>query len=205
MLMGSRTRRGQNIYSASIIAHLRRHDEVPAITVRNDRGRRGEGQKPGPVPACYSRDMSKNAKAYDFLHNRKLAVLSTTGQGGRPWGAAVYYVVDEKLHIYFLTHTGSQKYENLKSQGYAAITIADDVTQTTVQAAGKVAVVEIGAEHDKAYRKLALVNPPGQFKWVPPVSKLHNGESILCRLTPDHLQLSIFDPEYEEPDVQKII
>ena len=47
---------------------------------------------------------------------------------------------------------------------------------------------------------LALVHPPGQFSWVPPVSKIHDqGATTVLKLTPETLQLSHFKPETNRP------
>lgn len=144
-------------------------------------------------------------KTYDFLKHHKFAVLSTATEDAKPWGAAIYYVVDEKLNFYFLTHTGTKKYGNIHEQPYVAITVADDDQQTTVQAAGKISEVGIGQEHDDAFRLLVEVHPPGQYLWVPPVSKLHNGDSVLLKITPEQVQLSVFHPTQNKPEIHKVI
>ncbi|HSX32614.1 MAG TPA: pyridoxamine 5'-phosphate oxidase family protein [Candidatus Saccharimonadales bacterium] len=144
-------------------------------------------------------------KAYEFLKNHKFAVLSTATEDAKPWGAAVYYAVDKELNFYFLTHTGSKKYRNLQEQPNAAVTVVDDNAQTTVQAAGTITTIDMGQEHDDAFRTLVGIHPPGQYAWVPPVSKLHNGDSVLLKLTPDHLQMSVFYPAQSEPDIQKVV
>lgn len=143
-------------------------------------------------------------KAYKFLTEHRLAVVSTVSAETKPWGTAVYYVVDEKLHFYFLVHTESKKYDNIHLQPTAAITVADDDAQTTVQAVGKVTVVKIGQEHDSVFRMLATIHPPGQYSWVPPVSKLHNGKTALLRLAPESMRLSVFHPKRTTPDIYKI-
>src|SRR6266542_4268696 len=143
-------------------------------------------------------EMHKDAST--FLNEHKLAVLSTASEKGEVWGAAVYYVVDEKLNFYFFTHVESKKYRNLKEHPQVALTVTDDYAQTTVQASGEVAEVPMGEELNAAYRKLVLVHPPGQFSWVPPVSKLHDqGEMTVLKLTPHMLQFSHFKPETNRP------
>src|SRR6266568_4105408 len=145
---------------------------------------------------CYSKSMdSKYKEVHDFLLSHKFAALSTASKDARPWGATIYYVVDEKLNFFFLTHVNSKKYHNLQEQPQAAITIADDNTQSTVQAAGAVTEVPLGPEHDHAFRMLVLVHPPGQFEWVPPVAKMHTGEILLMKLTPESLRFSNFTPK----------
>lgn len=150
--------------------------------------------------------MDKHSETYKFLNDHKLGVLSTVTEQAMPSGAAIYYVVDEALNLYFLTHTTSKKYKNIHDNPKAAFTIVDDYTQTTVQAQGIITEVEVGDEHDKAYRKLATVHPSGQFAWIPPVSKMHEGETRLLKLTPQSLRFSNFSPEKSgDPQIKEII
>lgn len=148
---------------------------------------------------------TSHQKAQAFLEEHKVAVLSTASEKGEAWGAAIYYVVDENLAFYFFTHVGSKKYRNLQEHPQAALTIVDDYQQTTVQASGKIAEVPMGEELDRAYRQLAQVHPPGQFSWVPPVSKIHDqGSTAVLKFTPDEVQYSQFktDKPQDETSVR---
>lgn len=139
-------------------------------------------------------------EVFTFLGQHKLGILSTVSDKGEAWGAAIYYVVDEKFNFYFLTHMESKKYHNLTQHPQVALTIADDYEQMTVQLSGKITKVPVGDELNTAYSKLALVHPPGQFSWVPPVSKIHDkGQTALLKLTPEALQFSSFKPETRSP------
>lgn len=143
---------------------------------------------------------TKHTKAYEFLDSHKLAVLSTLYEKDQPWGTAIYYVVDKDLNFYFITHKSSQKYQNIKHDSDAAITVADDQTQTTVQAYGKISEVPLGEENDMAFRKIAGVHPPGQYQWTPPVSKDRHEDTALLKLTPSMMQFSNFKPETPPED-----
>lgn len=141
-------------------------------------------------------------KARDFLENHKVAVLSTVSEKGEAWGAAIYYVIDvqdDQFVFYFFTHVDSQKYRNIQQHSQVALTVLDDYQQATVQTSGKISEVPMGDELDAAYRKLTLVHPPGQFSWVPPVSKIHDqGAIILLKFVPKKMQLSYFKPDKPE-------
>lgn len=141
--------------------------------------------------------MDKKHETYTFLQEHQLGVISTISSDNKPWGAAIYYVVDEDLNIFFLTHTSSKKYQNMLHTLSVAFTVADDYKQTTVQMAGTIKELEVGEEHDAAYQKLAHVRPPGQFAWVPPVSKMHDGDRVLLKLIPEKVRLSRFKTSEE--------
>jgi nitroimidazol reductase NimA-like FMN-containing flavoprotein (pyridoxamine 5'-phosphate oxidase superfamily) len=139
---------------------------------------------------------TSHQKAQAFLEEHKVAVLSTVSEKGEAWGAAIYYAVAQNFTFYFFTHVGSKKYQNLKEHPQVALTVADDFQQTTVQASGKVVEVPLGEELNMAYRLLSQVHPPGQFSWVPPVSKIHDQGSIaVIKFIPDDMQFSQFKPD----------
>ncbi|HEX8762424.1 MAG TPA: pyridoxamine 5'-phosphate oxidase family protein [Candidatus Saccharimonadales bacterium] len=127
---------------------------------------------------------------YEFLVRHKVAVLSTANGKDDVWGAAIYYAVGEALTFYFFTKKGSKKYQNILENPHAALTIADDTEQASVQASGVIEEVPAD-EQNEAYQKLVLVHPQGEFSWKPPVSKME-GETILLKLTPKVLQYANF-------------
>ena len=129
---------------------------------------------------------------HDFLSQHKLAILSTSDGQDDVWGAAIYYAIDESLTFYFFTKTGSKKYQHILENPHVAVTVADDETQTTVQAAGQVEEVPM-EKRDEIYHKLVLVHPSGDFSWKPPVSKLNDdGQTVVLKLRPTLLQFAEF-------------
>jgi hypothetical protein len=149
------------------------------------------------------KEMNAKRRTFLFLDKHNLGVLSTAND--RPWGAAVYYAVDEDLTFYFLTRTGSKKYGDIQKRPYAAMTVVDDAKQTTVQAVGRITEVDIGPLYNQAFTKLAGIHPPGQHVWMPAVSDIHTGKSVLLMLTPEHVQLSIFSHNHASPGIHKVI
>ena len=117
----------------------------------------------------------------------------------------MYYVVDENLNFFFLTHDGSEKCSNLRARPQAALTVADDYSQTTVQCEGLVAEVPLGPEHDHVFRMITAIHPPGQFAWIPPVTKMQTGGILLFKLIPERLRFSNFTPEQGEADILEVI
>lgn len=76
----------------------------------------------------------------------------------------------------------------------ASLTVVDDEAQTTVQAVGDITELDdTSVEHSEAFGKLALVRPPGEVSWTPPVSKMSNGETVVLRLRPSSVQFTDFD------------
>lgn len=119
-----------------------------------------------------------------------MGVLSTISADGRPWGSAVYFIADEDFNFYFVTKADTFKYKNLENQPMAALTIADEPSQTTVQVSGSVAAVPVDQEFDIIFRKLEANRPKNDNEWVPPVYKIHKGNYMVLCLTPEKLQFA---------------
>lgn len=132
-------------------------------------------------------------QAATFLRDHHVGVLSTISPTGDAWGAAIYFTLDDKLDIYFLTQTETDKYRNLKHHSQAAVTVFDDELQTTVQLSGTVSEVPIGDENNEAYQKLAAIQPPHETRWASPISKTENGNILLMKLTTSLLRYSDFN------------
>lgn len=126
-------------------------------------------------------------KVHAFLRHHPMGVLSTVSSDGAPWGAAIYYVVDEDFNFYFVTRAETYKYQNLDKNPVAAITIADADSQTTVQAAGKISRIPAEDYMDIVFTKLAKVRPKDDPHWAPPLSKIQAGNYMPLRLTPTKL------------------
>jgi hypothetical protein len=85
---------------------------------------------------------------YDFIHARKLAVISTTSPSGDPQSALVGVAVSPELHIVFDTVKSSRKYTNLKTDPRISLVTGWDA-EITVQYEG-IAVEPEGDALDQA-------------------------------------------------------
>ena len=137
-----------------------------------------------------------------------MGILSTVGQAGEPWGAAVYFVADENFRFYFVTRTGTRKYHDIEESGQAALTIADADTQTTVQVHGAITKVPLEDYTNIVFDKLAGIKPKEDHAWAPPISKVHEGNYMALCLTPDLLQYADYKQQQKDYDadyIEKII
>lgn len=141
--------------------------------------------------------MNKHTEAREFLQSHHLGVLSTL-KDGKPWSAAVYFALGEHFVLYFLTATNGHKFLAMQQDPHVAFVVADDNAQTTVQLTGTVERLPIGEEMDKAYSELAGIHAPGGHSWEPPVSKLHQAELAVMKITPDFLQYADYNENDED-------
>jgi general stress protein 26 len=151
-----------------------------------------------------------NTKVHDFLKHHPMGVLSTTSEDKKAWGSAVYYVADEDVNFFFATRENTLKYHNISENPFAALTVADEETQTTVQASGTLSRVPADDYMDIVFDKLASIKPKGDYNWVPPSRKIHEGDYMVLKLTPTSLQYADYkkfipdaDHEYREIIIPK--
>jgi general stress protein 26 len=131
-------------------------------------------------------------RAQEFLHDHPLGVLSTTGENGKPWGSAVYFVTDEDFNFFFVTREKTKKFQNIHANAHVALTVADGKTQTTVQAAGTITKVPSRDIVDVVFKKLASIRPQDDINWAPPVIKVHQGDWMVLKLSPNYAQFAEF-------------
>ena len=127
-----------------------------------------------------------------------MGILSTVSSDGTPWGSAVYFVVDNDFKFYFVTRTGTLKFENVEANPKAALTIADSASQVTVQLTGTVSRVPVKEYFDVIFDKLGDIRPEGDNSWSPPIAKVHEGNYMPLCLTPVKLQYA--DYGHRKPD-----
>lgn len=137
---------------------------------------------------------------YEFMNRIQTAVLSTTNDHGKPWGSAIYYVVDENLNTYFVTRVGTAKYKNLEAHPYVALTVLDAANQTTVQLAGKISKLPAHDYKEIVFDKLARIRPDDDNDWAPPIEKVHKGDYIALKITPTKLQFADYSKPYKKFD-----
>jgi nitroimidazol reductase NimA-like FMN-containing flavoprotein (pyridoxamine 5'-phosphate oxidase superfamily) len=127
-------------------------------------------------------------KVYEFLKHNPMGVLATVSSDGKPWGAAVYFVVDQDLTIYFVTRADTFKYQNIEERPFASLTVVDEEHQRTAQMAGEVTKLPYEQYMDIFFGRLEKVAREETDGWAPPLHKVHAGNYIPLVLKPTKLQ-----------------
>lgn len=143
-------------------------------------------------------------KVHAFLRHHPMGILSTVSSDGRPWGSAIYYTADQDFNFYFVTRTGTLKYQNLEEIPHVSLTVADSSTQTTVQIAGEISKLPVKDYMNFLFDKLAGIRPKGDHAWAPPLEKIHNGNYQAFKLTPTKLQYADYSHTKANPKTNYI-
>jgi pyridoxine/pyridoxamine 5'-phosphate oxidase len=97
---------------------------------------------------------------YEFLSQRRLAVLATTSANGTPESALMGIAVTAELEIVFDTLTSSRKYPNLIARPACSLVVGWE-NEETVQIEG-IARAPLGAELQRYQERYFAVWPDGQ-------------------------------------------
>jgi uncharacterized pyridoxamine 5'-phosphate oxidase family protein len=141
----------------------------------------------------------KHQKVLTFLRHHHMGILSTISAEDKPWGSAIYFIVDDDFKFYFVTRAETYKYQNLEQNPHVALTIADPQTQTTVQLAGTISPLPYEDYLEVIFRKMPKIKPDDDPEWAPPINKLHAGNYMPLIITPTKLQYA--DYKHKKADV----
>lgn len=136
----------------------------------------------------------------NFLAGQDIGVVSTVNEGGQPFGAAVYFSLEDDLSLVFSTKTETQKYQNIAKNKLVAFTVFSEEEQTTVQITGRVEIIENEERRRKAVNDMFTYSATRGEGEVPPVDKLYAGDYITLRLVPSTIKLAVYARSVSEGD-----
>lgn len=134
------------------------------------------------------REGTSKEQVLNFLKQNPNGVLATASAQGMPWSSSIYFVTDDDFNFFFITRKKTGKFNNIEENPNVAITVTDHSAQRTVQVSGKVSRVPTKDIVDVVMKKLSHVKPHGDNKWVPPIVKVHGGDYMVLKITPNFLQ-----------------
>ncbi len=123
--------------------------------------------------------------------NQPLGVISTVNEFGKPQSAAVYYICDNALNIFFVTRSESRKYKNLQKNPHASFVVTTEHPPKTIQAEGTVA--EVTDPHEQINYFDKLVAKATESNLMPPVSQLVTGEMVFMKISTNWVRFGNFE------------
>lgn len=144
----------------------------------------------------------RKQRIYDFLYGTPLGVLSMVDTGGLPRGSVIYFAIDEKFNLSFLTKAETSKYAALKNDGRVMLTVFEPMSQTTAQIIGTASQITDGHEVNAVASHILRATLETSEAGIPPISKLQAGPYVAFRIVPDQIRMVVYarpDPgEYSE-------
>lgn len=119
-------------------------------------------------------------KAIEFLKSNDTMVIATASSGGEPQASTVYYAVDDDLNLFFITHAGTKKHDNLRQNKKVAFVVGFGPQVLTVQGGG--VAEEMAEGHGAVYDQIMekALKPADQW---PPLILSKKGQCVF-KITP---------------------
>ena len=128
----------------------------------------------------------------EFLQSHASGVLVTADTAANPYGAVVFYTVNDDFSIQFATKTETQKFKNIEQNGQVAFVCYDETTQTSLQLSGTAEIIQDPAEEEKAIHNMHQLSETTSTSNLPPAEKLYAGAYRAVRIVPRVIKLAVF-------------
>lgn len=133
----------------------------------------------------------------EFIHQNKLAVLSTVDDQGFPHAAPVYYMTDEQLNFYFMTATQTAKHTNLLHRSHVSLTIVNEGQNKTLQIKGE--ATECPTKVTDVLQMLAeRLNQGDAFPDTIPFMSFKKNEKMAIQIVPSEIKMRRYEGSHRE-------
>lgn len=129
---------------------------------------------------------------YNFLHEQRIGVMSTTDADGTPLGTVIYFTVNSNLSLRILTKKRTRKYQNLKRDSRVMLTVFDSRSQTTLQYLGTAVEQEGQRASYEVANAMFDITLSTSDSGLPPIAKLQAGAFTTFRIEPVQLRMASF-------------
>lgn len=138
----------------------------------------------------------RQRRFYNFLKANPIGVLSTVNPDGEPHGVVIYFAVNERFDIFFLTRAETKKYDNLKHHNHLMLTVYEPASQATLQVTGRATEITAKAEISAVAGNIAGIGLRGSEAGLPPIAKLQAGDYAAFKIEPIQMRMAV----YARPD-----
>lgn len=127
----------------------------------------------------------------EFIKSHSRAVIATVDLNGQPSTSIIFYVMDNNAELHFITKTQTKKFENLKANSKAAITIADAEMPIAVNVTGLVVELVDQPLHDEIMQEVFKLSYSELHDYAP-IIKLHKGSFTVMKFIPKEAKMTDF-------------
>lgn len=134
---------------------------------------------------------ARQSRIYNFLLANPTAIISSVGQQ-QPHGAVIYFSIDKKFSIFFLTKNSTQKYKNIVHNPQVMLTVYQPLTQTVVQVKGTAYELMDAPAINSVAAAIVGVSMKLNDGALPPISKLQAGSYAAFRIDPVQITMASY-------------
>jgi len=134
----------------------------------------------------------RQRRIYNFLSNNRTGVLTTVDPNGEPHGTVIYYTIDDRFNVSFLTKTGTKKYDNLTKKNHTVLVVFESSSQTVAQIIGKANEIKDSYAVNEVAADVFKTSLSHSESGLPPLIKLEAGEYTAFTIEPDQIRMATF-------------
>lgn len=122
--------------------------------------------------------------------NQSMGVIGTVSENNTSETATMYYIYDDNLTIYFVTRSGSRKYNNILKNPHVSFVVSSEHPPKTIQLEGVASEVLDPNEQVDYFNKLTA--KIAESSAIPPVEQMVAGEMVFMKMTTTWARLGNF-------------
>ena len=127
----------------------------------------------------------------DFIKSQSKAVIATVDSEDQPSTSVIFYIVDKNDEMFFITKSHTTKFENIKSNHKAALTIVDSKKPIAVNLIGTVTEITEHPQRDEIMQKVFQLSYSELHDFAP-IIKLHKGSFSVMNFVPLKAKMTDF-------------
>jgi uncharacterized pyridoxamine 5'-phosphate oxidase family protein len=127
----------------------------------------------------------------DFIKSHAKAVIATVDSDNQPSTSVIFYIIDKNDELHFITKSQTKKFENLKVNNKAALTIVDNDKPIAVNSTGIVVEVTEQSDRDLIMQDIFKLSY-GELHDYAPIIKLHKGSFAVMKFIPKQAKMTDF-------------
>lgn len=131
-------------------------------------------------------------RIFSFLELNPIGVLSSVTPDSDPHGAVIYFSVDKRFNVYFLTKSGTRKHDNMQHNNHVMLTVFEPITQTTAQITGVATELTDTAGITAVASEVLGISTKMSAAGAPPISKLQAGSYIAYTIQPVQIRMATY-------------
>lgn len=140
-------------------------------------------------------EKTQRNKCHLFLSQHKVAVIATASPDDQPHAAAINYLVNDRLHIFFIAREASRKYANITRNPLVWVVVSDPVYVSSVEMSGPAYKIDDESKTIKLLSEFSRLTRK-ENPWPMPVMTMHGSEIHLFEVRPKKLTYSDFRPTH---------
>lgn len=125
----------------------------------------------------------------DFVKSQSRAVIATVDSDNQPSTSIIFYVLDNKNELHFITKSQTKKFENLKVNNRAALTISDPEKPIAVNINGTVIEITDSKIRDEIMQEVFKLSYSELHDYAP-IIKLHKGSFAVMKFIPKEAKMT---------------